>query len=639
MKKFIPVALMLMASFAFAQKDMSAANQDDAEAPAASDGAVTPGDEANAEMDGLGEWLDNSEAQTKAMELMQQGKYVRKSLMILPHLYWLGEGGIQIRPRHKPVIIKALRDSLMHMSRFDINPVNTKAARALANTWTGTPGHSATLLDQLVKDQLSVDLLGSMMGAVKERAEKNLTEDQVNSFMVDKAKESGVTAAELNLVLNSGYVVVPVTSFLAYGTNKDGGYEATVKGGVILYKVQVTKEKIWLEKRADLIRTGRFTVDKDGYSALDIVMVPAAIRALPLKESVMYGAIDKMLSAVMQDMRDLPEFRLLSQISWAEKEQFQAPFGSSEIKDVPLDKFFEQVESIEKKDGSVKDEITAWGFVNKPYQFKYPVKTVDSNVAEYTWQGYMPSGTPQTYATIREYSRVPIDVDFRLGVASMGLKGSLVNDTGALVELSGMGLYGQLQTMIAPVFGVSQLAFRIDFNYKMLPLDSGAYILRTSFFDYDLTSIGSYDIGFGLQKKFWMGRIVPSLGVDLTVGEIYLNASTPLAIVDYGFADYYVGARATLGAEYAITPNFRLGVSGAGTFNSNLGSWAFTVDGKKAADVTFAETPKMTALGFEAGVYVMINAWPLRKAYDAILDMATSGTAGAIMNGSLSPIP
>ncbi|HSQ42134.1 MAG TPA: hypothetical protein VLM37_07645 [Fibrobacteraceae bacterium] len=657
MKFLIPGLFTMAIGIAFAQNDLTATQTPDStetsnEAsiqepqPAAEPtqpAEPTPAQEADDEMAGLGAWLNNSEAQDKAFELMQEGKYVRRSLSIVPMMFWMGQGPDQIRRRHKPVLVAALRDSLMHMARFDINPVSLRGYGNLRNAWNReTAGRSSETkrrqaLDRLVSEKLSPDLFGTLAQAMQERAQRNLTEDQMNSFMVDKAKESGITAAELNLALNSGYVVIPVATYLAYGINDKGGFEATIRGGLILYKVHVDKDRIWMEKRAELIRVGQEIVDKDGYSLMARAMLPSDERTLPTQEIIMYEAISKMLSSVMQDMRDMPEFRLLSQISWAEKSQFQAPFSPMEIKDVPMDKFFEQVEQVMDKEGSVKEEITGWGFVNKPYQFKYPVRKIDPNIPEYTWQGYMASGTPQAYANVREYSRVPVDVDFRGGVASMGVKGYITPDDS--VDISTLCAFFQLQTMYGPIGGLSQSNIHVNATLRFASVDD---TLEST--PYALDAMYAYDVGLGFGKKFWLGRFVPSISLDALFGQVAITATdTYFNYYEMTIKDYYVGGRATLGLEYAISPNVRVGISGSGTFNANLGSWETSYgDDTTSYAQDFADgqdEATLQALNFEAGAYLMVNTWPLTKLVDKIKGSTAQGVGGVIHRANLRPLP
>lgn len=672
MKRIFPIVLCLAASMAFAQGDLSSTpqptpaptNDMTTTEPAAAPTEPTPASQADAQMEGLGEWLDDASAMERMLELMQQGKYVRKSLTVVPMLFWMGQGLDEMRSRHRPLLVATMRDSLKHMSRFDINPVSPRAMANFRSAWDAewfntslknmfNPAKREATLAKLIDEKLVPDLFGSMMNVIKERAEQNLTEDQVNSFMVEKAKESGVTATELNLVLNAGYVVIPVVEYLAYGRDAQGGYQATIRGGLYLYKVNVSKDKISLVKKAALVRVGQETTDKDGYSLLDRALL-GKLAAMPTSEIIMHKAIDNMMTAVMQDMRDMPEFRLLSQMTYAEKSTYQIPFGPGEIKDVGMDKFFEQVEQVQDKDGTIKDEITGWGFVNKPINFKYPVKKLDSNVTEYIWEGYAAKGDIMSGITTREYSRIPIDVDIRLGVGMLGIDvpddgmGGLVNSPdkpGEKFSLTGVGLMAQLRTIYNPVFGVSGLGLRLNATYKYVSIADGE--LTSELFDgYHYTAMAAYDAGLGVQKKWWFGQVVPMVGADVTFGRFGLFAEDTTGIwSEYSLLDYYIGARLDAGVEYAFTPNVRVGITAAGLWNNNFGSWEYdgtpgdSEDGNSTT-IDYPNDPvKMSPIGFEAGAHVMVNMWPIRKAVDKIMTMTTSGAMGAIRQGSLTPLP
>jgi len=664
MNKWFLLSLGLLASVVFAQDgDMTSTEEDNSATPTEQT-QLTPAQQADAEAAGLGEWLSNTDAQNKSLELMQQGKYVRKSLLIVPMLFWMGDGFDDIRTRHKPVIVQALRDSLMRMSRFDINPLSSHSYAGLRDAWNNTwfdhsvrnmfnPKKREEILSKLVEEHLTPDLLGAMSAAMKERAGKDLTNEQMNSFMVDKAKESGVTAAELNLVLNSGYIVVPVSRYLAYGIDDQGNYKATIHGGLILYKVQVDKDRAWLEKRKEIFRIGDAVISKK--DARDPSTFPFYLRNLPASEVVMYEAIDMMLNSAMQDMRDLKEFRLLSQMSSGDGSTYEIPFGPGEIKDVPMDKFFEHVEQVQAKDGSVKEEVTGWGFVKKPVNFKYPIRKPDTTITDYIWQGYAVTGDVMSGIVTREYSRLPVDVDFRAGIANIGVvvpadgMGGVLQayDSTGLVDtvntIEGIGAYAQIQvkTSLAPWTGISQLYLRLNSSVKICTLDSNLLILTNplTYSNYPVDNFMQWNAGLGVEKKWWLSRFVPTAGFDLFYGQTYINGSS--GVYSASLKDDIIGAKATADLEFAFTPNFRVGLTGAGLFTLNLQDWSYSGDESgKVSDVisSTAEIATVAPLSFEVGAYLTFNAWPLQKLYDAVASKGTTGLAGAINKGKLTPI-
>lgn len=647
MKKFslIAASLLALSSFSFAQQ-------------------ASPAEIANAEMEGLGEWLSDTEAQNRAMELMQQGKYVRKSLMVVPMLFWMGEGYDQVRLRHRPAMISALRDSLSHMSRFDINPLSSRSYWGFRDAWyaengegQNAKGREATLA-RLINEKLTPDMLGGMAAMMKQRAEQNLTEDQQNSFMVDKAKESGITAAELNLVLNSGYVVVPTAHFVAFGYDKEGNIQATVKGGLNLYRVVVNKDNISLELRQAIVRVGDAMIDAKGYDPLIKATLPAAWRVLSDEDLCMAFALDKMYNSAMQDMRDIKEFRLLSQMTSTKGSTYEAPFGAGEIKEVVMDKFFEHVEQVEGKDGKIEDAVTGWGFAKKPVNFKVPVK-IDSNVTEYIWEGYAAKGEIMSGVVTREYSRLPVDVDFRAGFATMGLDipASTFGDLFAAVDEDGLQLVAPLtvtaagaffqltsQISLAPWTGISQLMLRVSATAKgAMFADSTLYFSPGSGV-YELSGFSQVDGSIGVGKKWWFGRFVPGVAVEGFYGLAHLTGEG-----DDGFGftsevdlkDEVFGVRASANLEYAFTPNFRLGITGGAAVAINSGAWKYTVDDGAETDLSEVfsdDAPTINPVGIEAGAYLSFNLWPLRKVYDAVMQSSTSGLAGAVMQADLRPI-
>ena len=651
----LSVSLLIAVTFAHGISD-DLSNVATQKAPQNENPENSPAEIIDDAVDGLSDWVSDESADEKLLELMSQGKYVRKSIMVLPALFWIGEGRPRLSKRQVNLIIESLRDSLSNMSRFDINPVPERANRRLFGRWNrefnprANQEQRIALLGQLIGETLTPDLLGFMSGVMQERAEKNLTEDQMNSFMVDKAKESGVTAAELNLVLNSGYVAVPTMSYVAYGYDRDNNVNATLQGGLILYKVRVSKERAWLEEYATILRVGQ-KIKEDQYSLAEILTFPSDWKTFSREKITFNLAVRDFAQSVAQDVRDQRDFRLLTQMSWAEGKQYHLPFSAGEIQEVKMDKFFETVEQVEDDRGNIVESVTGWGYVYKGDNFKYPIRKLDENIDEYTWQAYAPKGEPMAGSVAREYSRVPVGVDFCGGVSFTGVEitaGRLMSrgrqvsyknnaDPNASSTINTEATYMGFQTSLSPLFNVSQLSMRININLTLadinreeelyLSLGNGADPIEYMMF---------YNIGFGLQKKWWLGRWIPRLGLDFVIGDLFLYGNTG-PMVDA----LVMGAKSDLALEFAFSPNIRLGAFVGGNFTTTFRTWDAKLGDRKLESFSpdaIGGNVQLLPLSYHFGINLMVNSWPLRKLWDNIMSSSTSGVSGVVRNLQLRPI-
>jgi hypothetical protein len=316
-----------------------------------------------------------------------------------------------------------------------------------------------------------------------------------------------------------------------------------------------------------------------------------------------------------------------------------------------MDKFFEQVEQVQDKDGSIKEDVSGWGFVYKPVNFQYPVNKIDTNISEYIWQGYAAKGSVMSGIVTREYSRVPIDWELHVGTASLGLDvpadgmGGIFTTPGATGKFSitGMGLNAGTKLLYDPMFGVSQLHLTLSGNFRYVGFKSGDLFGEQVGSAVSYSGMMAYDVGLGLQKKWWLGQLVPTLGAEALFGKTmvfgtFSDSSIFSSTTDASMSDYYTGARAYAGFEFAFTPNIRLGVTGQVEYNVNLGMWTYESDGSSVQFPTGVTSASMSALGYGGSVNLMVNTWPLTKIKDAVMGASTTGAAGAIRQGSLIPL-
>jgi hypothetical protein len=179
--------------------------------------------------------INAEEAEKKAEEMSTAGQYARKSLMIVPRVVMIGSFVSNPQQEHCRRIIESIQQIINSYSRFDVNEIPTYYYREFDESLGAlkkspkTEKELYSALENSFQKTIAPRVIESIDMVKEERAKHLLNEQQLNSFITDKAKESGISSAELSLVLNSGYVILPMLKRYVYGINtKNGTYTADV---------------------------------------------------------------------------------------------------------------------------------------------------------------------------------------------------------------------------------------------------------------------------------------------------------------------------------------------------------------------------------------------------------------------------
>ena len=138
------------------------------------------------------------------------------------------------------------------------------------------------------------------------RAQNLATEQQKNSFYSDKAKEYGITAVEIEKIMNSAYIFIPVAkSYL--GVSKKGRYKMIMQVGILWYRISRKGENAHAKLVVKKMTTS-LGFAKEGKTFLyDGKMVES-------KEFAYRACVKNAARNLLVATQEMPEFRLSAQI-------------------------------------------------------------------------------------------------------------------------------------------------------------------------------------------------------------------------------------------------------------------------------------------------------------------------------------
>lgn len=290
------------------------------------------------------------------------GKYKRSSITFVPLLWRMDEQTQSMRSSLTPRLIQAIQSALV-MPRFDLNPVprnledhfRTEANLALQ----GRAGLQSQTLASLLDQTLVSEIRKVLELEMNLRASKLMTEAQRNSFIVDKAKEWGYTDAEVQTVLNSAYIIMPIASqFQLMGYGRE--YQSSIRIGLMIFKISV---------RGDEVKS----------TAMDPLWID--VHGFGTRPEIAEDRMVELCSQNLQSMlRQMPEFKISGRIQnqWWTSLRMNLGFQEGVRQD---DKYW-IMEQRENAQGQVEKIPVGWALVQNVEAHKAQMRLVAGRASE-----------------------------------------------------------------------------------------------------------------------------------------------------------------------------------------------------------------------------------------------------------------
>lgn len=508
-------------------------------------------------------------AKNESLSQDSSSKYQRSSITFVPLLWRMDEQSRAMPRSLTPRLIQSMQSALV-MPRFDVNAIPEvlenrfmdSANVALANQWNMSIERIAQVMDRTLVEEIRrvMDL------ELQSRASKLMTEAQRNSFIVDKAKEMGYTEAEVQKVLNSAYILLPLAE--DYQLNRMGqDYQASIRMGLLIFKIN---------QQGDHVQTLALDprwIQVQGYGATpEIAQVRMAeLSAQNLKRIV----------------RDMPEFKIQGRLQKQFWTSLQMNLGA--LDGVRIDDKYRIVEQSEDAQGRVKSKSVGWAIVQK----------TDPQSSKLRLLG----GRAGTDFIVQEIPQLNMELQFSLVQSEWGFEGK----DSTWNWKSPLGLHLESRYSLAHSALTSQLFGSVGVGLSPAVAEIPSM---------DVSSPVSAEIHLGLHKRFYpLPYLSLELGSDLAYQYMSMALESSQSHVQWDLEASHLEQKVRCATSVLLNPALSLGVSLRWNLWDLAGMWK---DQNSGEPWTFnaQPAPVLRAKGPEIGL--SLDWSPSSLAFDPI---------------------
>ena len=478
----------------------------------------------------------------------EAGLFQRSSISFLNVL---AQQGTPLRRDWADMLVRIIQNSV-HMPRFDYNAIS----QTVVDNFLAMPNSVS------IEDRMNATVVPAILTAVEAESELRamgmLTEQQRNSFIVNKARELGITETELNAVMNSAYIFVAVFNGMQSRRNESGATVVTLNAGGHWWRIDNSGEKPKAVLFSRIESTRRATHQNP--------------------DSAFISAARTIASDVQIATRGIPEFQLTAQIISRTARHVEISIGKNE--DVKIDDKFRVFEQREDSEGNVRERRRGWIMADR----------ILKGTEESQSRAQIISGSPYLGAIVREVPELGIDINlaFITTPRSIEVKNSTNPNGGTLrfkdVEISNMfGPRLKVGTNMAR-FGVPIPQFWVNLSGEYLWGDAKGSV-SLSGQEVNLSGTESYGGELSIAKKWYIRRFVIAPEVGFGVKRVLLKTEEIRGtwtlgqgawLTQFAYSQWSVGAIANLGLEIAITPLVNIGgFAGLSAFTGG-NQWSLT---------------------------------------------------------------
>ena len=464
-------------------------------------------------------------------------------------------------------------------------------------------------------------------------SKQNLSETDRNTFLATKAKAAGLSAGQLEAILNSGYFYIPFVENYVHTVKKDTREEKDDKG-------KVTK-KVPFTKYTHELKLGllwyKLNVDASNNVSVGFIarslgwklgsMSRSAEKDDEKKDDVDWKAFEEVVDVSCKNIgletKRMDAFKLTGGVTEISATGLRLSLGSRE--GVGLDDTYWIEEMEETESGQIIK--TKRGFVK--------VRNVGDNKRDQSATSYAQVITGTNYSAgldaielpllgmnaLFSFTSFPVKVSpYNVGV---GVPVRIVWDSATYnpfyvrINSESKAAFGgmfALQTSLAHTTKVSELWFHIGANVGITNID-GKFYVPTTGGNTDSLDIGASltgSISAGLVKKFYVRRYGFVLQADVKYSLLRMSAGgkdpKDNSDITYKLTNGTLGFDARAGLETYITPTFSIGIAAEYSIFGVVNSYTALVSDMSNNDIT----KKTDALGPDLnygglGYYVWIN--------------------------------
>jgi len=512
----------------------------------------------------------------------EAGEYERKSVSFIDAV-WLMDPSVRNMPdKYVRTILDRFKEKIM-MKRFDFNPLPESLISDFVNQANALDFPAASgsgesygaalsgfkpqrgddpMLDSItaIMERTLVPKIVDIVNTQKEmRARGLLTEQQQNSFITDKAKETGITASELKRIMNSAFIFIPLAR--AYGAGmKDKTYRAKMDVGIIWWRITTTGDR---PRAEPVVKKFSLSIGQ-GVSGKNYITRDGTVgyREFAFRSLVKNGVRNLVVAT-----QELPEFRLSTQV--LEKNFGSVTFEMGEKEGVRVDQKFRIIHKMDNGDGTVTTKKRGWVMVNR----------IGKGDGVHRTKARIIAGSPRIGSELSEYPRLGLDISLsgRNFPFSAEERTGITHTIDSLDMRDAYGFGAHASYNFGQFIRIPQLWFDFGFGLGFGSAEGSITLLEGfSTISYPFKSTTAMTFEFSLIKKFYLRRLAVSLQPIFGLQSVSVTTDKMTSgIVErsYRLENGAMGFAVHGGIDFAITPAINLAVGGGYQLYGEFTEW------------------------------------------------------------------
>lgn len=510
------------------------------------------------------------------------GQYDRKSISYIPAVYIPRSEAYKMKTGEIEFLIGEVRNYI-EMPRFDFNRLPESITDEFVRRAQLHDGISPDEMEDLLNKTVVPVIVDILNTEMEMRARDLVTDQQQQQFIATKAQSYGITAAQLETVLNSAYLYVPYVDEVKFSEDKKM-YTCDVKGGLLWYHIDTASETPRVESilKQETHSLGKGKEDNTyRYSG----------KKLKGDEFALYTAVSNFARNLQVATQEIPAFKLSAQVAYVDRHKIDFNLGKKE--GIKVDDGFYVTEQVMNADGSLKQKRV--GFVRTTKVANNKTRSYQNSQAV----AVMGRGYAQGMALV-EHPRLPIDIVVRPRAHMMDITPGHVGPVYFYDEYSGAtgGIDLEAHYHIGRWFDVPMLLFSAGGTISFVPSK-----INLEYKGYSIPTLPAlYQIHLGLTRKYFYRRVGWTLAAKF--GTAFLSVSEKFGDNTVSLTNHTIGGIFESGLEYVITPDFYIGIYGGYQFYPESIVWTLDINNDSYPLPTSNEDrPAFNANGATIGIY------------------------------------
>jgi hypothetical protein len=533
--------------------------------------------------------------------------------------------------------IAAVFSKSVTMERFNYASLPDNVVRNFIAQSSGMSSTGAEQVRTAIEQTLAPKFL-ELLDINKEMLSKqNLTEAERNTFLATKAQSAGLSASQLESILNSGFFFVPYVDSYNHSVEKGEREVKDEKGKVVRRVPTITHSHslkaglLWFQLTVDKSNTAsvRYIGAANGWkgNAIDRSETKDLQDSEGMEWENFTDVVNTSALNVGNETKKLEEFKLTGTVS--ETTTFGVTLNLGTREGVGLDDSYWVEELEETESGDVVRSRR--GFVK--------IRDVGNNKSDESATSYAQTITGSNYSPGLSVTEIPmIGLNALVGLGSIPVKISpfdnrtaagtrpakfgldkynfAVNITGETKNAFGPFLW--LQGSMANSTKISELWFHAGATVGFVSLDGKFYLPEYNSLGFLTGTDSTKDIGlaltgyanFGLVKKFYFRRFGIVLQADVKYWLTNLTATGKDKNdddLDYSLSNDALGFDGKAGIEVYITPMLSVGAGAEFNIFATDNIWTASVTDKDKNETKNSEAVGPDTRYSGLGVYLWVN--------------------------------